>query len=88
MPGILQLALKGGGILQPLQCREITVNISPNFFALIHPAEVSVFIETEIFGFGSPSYYCLVDFDLLEFIQAIEVFAWMTYNHEFIFICL
>ena len=35
------------------------------------PAEVLVYIETEIFGFGSPIYYFLVDFNFLKFIQAV-----------------
>ena len=71
MPGIQQLALTGVECPSVSEVRRATFNLSFNFFVLIIPAQVLVYIETKIFGFGNPTYFFLVDFNFIKFIQVI-----------------
>ena len=70
-----------------MKCREATSNLNSNFFALILPVEILVYIKTEICSFGNPTYYFLLDVVFLKIIQAIVV-SEMTYENEFIFVCV
>ena len=61
MPGILQLALTGVEYLS-------TFNLSFTFFILILPAQVLVYIETEICSFGNiPIISCFTSMSLNSF---------------------